>query len=146
MKRLYLYFLFALFCFLFVGCGNKEDNSAKNQNAAEEVVQIEQSDQGSEISDTNLPLPIQDEVQEYSTNLGFNPSVTNTLYKKKCASCHGKKGERSVNANIIIKNLDQESFIKKLSDLENDESKKHNLGISQRQIENLAKLISKGSQ
>ncbi|MBR8635968.1 cytochrome c, partial [Campylobacter jejuni] len=50
--------LIALSFFLLVlsACSNDEKNISKTQNTDQEVVQIEQNDEKTELSDSNLPL------------------------------------------------------------------------------------------
>lgn len=144
-KNLFIFFIGFVLFFL-CACQSEEKDLVKEQNSTEELVQIEQNDEKTQISDSNLPLPIEDEVKENATDLGFNLSVVNSLYKKKCSSCHGKKAELEVNGNRAIKNLDKQSLIQRLNDLEQDKNKNHILELSQRQIENLAEFISKGNK
>ncbi|EAI3899420.1 cytochrome c [Campylobacter coli] len=128
-----------LFLVLFLNaCSDDKEFNHKNQDAAEEIVQIEQNDEKTEFSDTNLPLPVDDEF-DISEEHKVNPSVVNSLYKQKCASCHGEKGEIKTKKGIAIKNLSSERFIQRLQNLK-DEA--HNF-LTQEQRENLAKYISK---
>lgn len=128
-----------LFIILFLSaCSDDKEFNHKNQDATEEIVQIEQNDEKTEFSDTNLPLPVDDEF-DISEKHKVNPSVVNSLYKQKCASCHGEKGEIKTKKGIAIKNLSSERFIQRLQNLK-DEA--HNF-LTQEQRENLAKYISK---
>lgn len=144
MRRLHLYFLPTIVCSLFLAC-QSEENPLKNQNFTEELVQIEQNDEKTQISDSNLPLPIEDGIGEVLMEFKLNSSVVNFLYKKKCASCHGKKGELRIDGSRVIKDLDKSVLVRRLSDLERDKSKNHVLDLSQDQIQNLAEFISKGN-
>ncbi|MFK0327555.1 c-type cytochrome [Campylobacter coli] len=131
--------LISLFAVLFLNaCSDDKEFNHKNQNTTEEIVQIEQNDEKTEFSDTNLPLPVDDEAS-ISEDYDVNPSVINSLYKQKCATCHGEKGEVKTKKGIAIKNLSSKKFIQRLQNLK-DEA--HNF-LTQEQRENLAKYISK---
>ena len=52
--------LILLIPFLFLSCDDSENLKPKNE--AQEVVQIEQNDEKTELSDYNLPLPVDDEL------------------------------------------------------------------------------------
>ncbi|MCH3853231.1 cytochrome c, partial [Campylobacter jejuni] len=82
--------------------------------------------------------PVDDEAS-ISEDYEVNPSVINSLYKQKCATSHGEKGEVKTKKGIAIKNLSSEKFIQRLQNLK-DEA--HNF-LTQEQRENLAKYISK---
>lgn len=133
--------------FLFLSCSSEEKQSPKFGEQTQESVQIEQSDEKTELSDTNLPLPVED---DDSQNQEFepSPSVIGYFYKQKCANCHGKKGEVKTDT-LILKKLNKQSFIEKLKAYQNStnaklkEVKAHSLNLSQEQIENLADYVIK---
>ncbi len=135
--------LFALLCLLFLGCENEKKDVLNTQNSNEELIVIEQDDEITPISDSNLPLPIEDESMENGENLSFNSSITSTLYKKKCASCHGKKAELKPQGSRALRNLDKQSLIQSLDLLEKNKDKDHILELSKSQIDGLAEFISK---
>lgn len=54
--RFFLAFLCVVF---FLACSNDKEFS-KSQNQKEEIVQIEQDDEKTDLNDTNLPLPVED--------------------------------------------------------------------------------------
>ncbi len=132
----------SLFIILFLNaCGSNEKVDSKNQNATEEVVQIEQNDERTELSDSNLPLPVDDEAQNLDNEYNINTSVVGALYKQKCASCHGNKGEKIIKG-IKIRNLDQQNFITKLTILKKDKNHKE---LTKDQIEQIAQFITKAN-
>lgn len=143
MRRFYLHLsLVVMFCSLFLACQNGE-SSTKTQNVIEEPVQIEQNDEKTQISDSNVPLPIEDGAGEVVVESKFNSSVVVFLYRKKCASCHGRKGELKIDGSRVIKNLDKSVLVRRLSELEKGKDKSHVLDLSQGQIQNLAEFISR---
>ncbi|EDK4686299.1 cytochrome c [Campylobacter jejuni] len=127
--------LIALSFFLLVlsACSNDEKNISKTQNTDQEVVQIEQNDEKTELSDSNLPLPVDDEHEA-------NPTIINSLYKQKCATCHGEKGELKPKNSTAIKTLGNKIFIQKIKMIKD---KNHSF-LSDEQIQNLADFINKG--
>lgn len=132
----------SLFIILFLNaCGSNEKVDSKNQNATEEVVQIEQNDERTELSDSNLPLPVDDEAQNLDNEYNINTSVVGALYKQKCASCHGNKGEKIIKG-IKIRNLDQQNFITKLTILKKDKNHKE---LTKDQIEQITQFITKAN-
>ncbi len=141
MRSVHSYFLSILLCFLLLGCEKENKDLSRDQNSAEDLVQMEQNDEKTQISDSNLPLPIEDEASESFTDPGLNLSVVNALYKKKCSSCHGKKAELKIGESRVIKNLDKRTLIESLKVLEKNKDKNHILELSQRQIESLAEFI-----
>jgi len=131
--------LFLLFYFCFLACENKEINKIKDNNIKEEVIQIEQDDEITQVNANNLPLPVEDEL------IGFDDSQENLklsrfLYKQKCAACHGKQGE--IPLKTALKDLGTNAFVQRLSLLQNQD-KNHNFKLSKEQILNLAKIFSK---
>lgn len=131
----------SLFIILFLNaCGDNEKMDSKNQNTTEEVVQIEQNDEKTEFSDSNLPLPVDDEAQNLDEGYNINTSVVSSLYKQKCASCHGNKGEK-ITKGIKIRNLDKQNFIIKLTALQKDKNHKE---LTKDQIEQISQFIIKG--
>ncbi|HDZ4931933.1 TPA: cytochrome c [Campylobacter jejuni] len=134
--------LIALSFFLLVlsACSNDEKNISKTQNTDQEIVQIEQNDEKTELSDSNLPLPVDDEAQISDNEYEANPSVINSLYKQKCATCHGEKGELKPKNSTAIKTLNNKIFIQKIKMIKD---KNHSF-LSNEQIQNLADFINKG--
>ncbi|ECY2115285.1 TPA: cytochrome c [Campylobacter jejuni] len=134
--------LIALSFFLLVlsACSNDEKNISKTQNTDQEIVQIEQNDEKTELSDSNLPLPVDDEAQISDNEYEANPSVINSLYKQKCATCHGEKGELKPKNSTAIKTLNNKIFIQKIKMIKD---KNHSF-LSDEQIQNLADFINKG--
>ncbi|TEY03068.1 cytochrome C [Campylobacter sp. US33a] len=57
------YFLGIFLIFLFSAC-TQNDNVSKNKANDEEVVQIEQNDEKTELNENNLPLPIEDDINQ----------------------------------------------------------------------------------
>lgn len=51
----------------FVACSD-EKVSKTNENSKEEAVQIEKNDETTQLSDSNLPLPVDDEDKNEETN------------------------------------------------------------------------------
>lgn len=143
------YFCFLVFfgIFLFLGCSSEEKQSPKFSEQTQEPVQIEQSDEKTEFSDTNLPLPVKDDSGQ-NQELEPSPSVIGSFYKQKCANCHGKKGELKTDT-LMLKKLNKQSFIEKLKAYQDNtntklkEFKAHSLNLSQEQIENLADYVIK---
>ncbi|EJT5027029.1 cytochrome c [Campylobacter coli] len=132
--------LISLFAVLFLNaCSDDKEFNHKNQNTTEEIVQIEQNDEKTEFSDTNLPLPVDDEAS-ISEDYDVNPSVINSLYKQKCATCHGEKGELKPKNSTAIKTLSNKIFIQKIKTIKD---KNHSF-LSDEQIQNLADFINKG--
>ncbi len=134
--------LIALSFFLLVlsACSNDEKNISKTQNTDQEVVQIEQNDEKTELSDSNLPLPVDDEAQSLDDEYEANPTIINSLYKQKCATCHGEKGELKPKNSTAIKTLGNKIFIQKIKMIKD---KNHSF-LSDEQIQNLADFINKG--
>ncbi|HED5760847.1 TPA: c-type cytochrome [Campylobacter jejuni] len=134
--------LIALSFFLLVlsACSNDEKNISKTQNTDQEVVQIEQNDEKTELSDSNLPLPVDDEAQNSDDKHEANPTIINSLYKQKCATCHGEKGELKPKNSTAIKTLGNKIFIQKIKKIKD---KNHSF-LSDEQIQNLADFINKG--
>ncbi|HAA1523848.1 cytochrome C oxidase Cbb3 [Campylobacter sp. BCW_6876] len=134
--------LIALSFFLLVlsACSNDEKNISKTQNTDQEVVQIEQNDEKTELSDSNLPLPVDDEAQSSDDEYEANPTIINSLYKQKCAACHGEKGELKPKNSTAIKTLGNKIFIQKIKTIKD---KNHSF-LSNEQIQNLADFINKG--
>ncbi|EGM2779987.1 cytochrome c [Campylobacter jejuni] len=134
--------LIALSFFLLVlsACSNDEKNISKTQNTDQEVVQIEQNDEKTELSDSNLPLPVDDEAQSLDDEHEANPTIINSLYKQKCATCHGERGELKPKNSTAIKTLGNKIFIQKIKTIKD---KNHSF-LSDEQIQNLADFINKG--
>lgn len=133
-------YLVIIFLFL-IGCSNNEDNSFKSKLLEQEIVQIEQNDEKTQVNDDNLPLPVGDDSLDDTQTLNMNLSIIGSLYKQKCANCHGKNGELKLKNNVKIKNLSKENFIQKFSFCEKQNDKDHCINLNQDQIENLAKYI-----
>lgn len=133
-------YLVIIFLFL-IGCSNNEDNSFKSKLPEQEIVQIEQNDEKTQVNDDNLPLPVGDDSLDDTQTLNMNLSIIGSLYKQKCATCHGKNGELKLKNNVKIKNLSKENFIQKFSFCEKQNDKDHCINLNQDQIENLAKYI-----
>lgn len=134
--------LIALSFFLLVlsACSNDEKSISKAQNTDQEIVPIEQNDEKTELSDSNLPLPVDDEAQNLDNKLEANPSVVSSLYKQKCATCHGEKGEIKSKNGVAIKTLNSKIFTQKIKMIKD---KNHSF-LSDEQIQNLADFINKG--
>lgn len=134
--------LIALSFFLLVlsACSNDEKNISKTQNTDQEVVQIEQNDEKTELSDSNLPLPVDDEAQTLDDEHEANSSIISSLYKQKCATCHGEKGELKPKNSTAIKTLGNKIFIQKIKMIKD---KNHSF-LSDEQIQNLADFTNKG--
>lgn len=134
--------LIALSFFLLVlsACSNDEKSISKAQNTDQEIVPIEQNDEKTELSDSNLPLPVDDEAQNLDNKLEANPSVVSSLYKQKCATCHGEKGEIKSKNGAAIKTLNSKIFTQKIKMIKD---KNHSF-LSDEQIQNLADFINKG--
>ncbi|ENY6720060.1 c-type cytochrome [Campylobacter jejuni] len=134
--------LIALSFFLLVlsACSNDEKNISKTQNIDQEVVQIEQNDEKTELSDSNLPLPVDDEAQTLDDEHEANSSIISSLYKQKCATCHGEKGELKPKNSTAIKTLGDKIFIQKIKMIKD---KNHSF-LSDEQIQNLADFTNKG--
>lgn len=133
-------YLVIIFLFL-IGCSNNEDNSFKSKLPEQEIVQIEQNDEKTQVNDDNLPLPVGDDSLDDTQTLNMNLSIIGSLYKQKCVNCHGKNGELKLKNNVKIKNLSKENFIQKFSFCEKQNDKDHCINLNQDQIENLAKYI-----
>lgn len=140
MLKIKILFILSVFLSVFVACSNDEKNVSKAQNTEQEMVQIEQNDEKTELSDSNLPLPVDDEAQNLNEEHDTNPSVISSLYKQKCATCHGEKGELKPKNTLAIKSLDKQIFIQKIKALKD---KNHSF-LSEEQIQNLADFINKG--
>lgn len=140
MQKIKILILSSFFCFSLIACSNDEKNTSKPQNTDQEIVQIEQNDEKTELSDSNLPLPVDDEIHNLENKYDANPSVISSLYRQKCASCHGEKGELKPENSIAIKTLNSKIFIQKIKKIKD---KNHSF-LSEEQIQNLADFISKG--
>ncbi|EFC31934.1 cytochrome c family protein [Campylobacter jejuni subsp. jejuni 414] len=81
-----------------------------------------------------------DEAQISDNEYEANPSVINSLYKQKCATCHGEKGELKPKNSTAIKTLNNKIFIQKIKMIKD---KNHSF-LSNEQIQNLADFINKG--
>ncbi|WP_141083447.1 c-type cytochrome, partial [Campylobacter jejuni] len=66
--------------------------------------------------------------------------IINSLYKQKCATCHGEKGELKPKNSTAIKTLSNKIFIQKIKTIKD---KNHSF-LSDEQIQNLADFINKG--
>lgn len=126
--------------FFLIACSNDENKNFKVQNTEQGIVQIEQNDEKTELSDSNIPLPVDDEAPNSDDQYYANPSVISSLYKQKCAICHGEKGELKSQKSVAIKTLNKEIFIRKMQILKD---KEHGF-LSKEQIQNLADFINKG--
>ncbi|AXP09110.1 cytochrome c [Campylobacter hepaticus] len=140
MQKTKILIILSFFLLFFMACSNDKKNTSKTQNTVEEIIQIEQNDEKTELSDSNLPLPVDDEMQTSKNTYEVNLSVISSLYKQKCASCHGEKGELQINHNPAIKTLNNKTFIQKIKILKD---KNHSF-LTQEQIYNLADFINKG--
>ncbi|MBK1971922.1 cytochrome c [Campylobacter sp. TTU-622] len=134
-------YLIIIFLF-FVGCSNNEDKSLKSKSSDQEIVQIEQNDEKTQVNDDNLPLPVGDDSLDDTQVLNMNLSIISSLYKQKCANCHGKEGELKLKNNIRIKNLSKENFMRKFNLCQKQNDKDHCINLNLDQIENLAKYIT----
>ncbi|TKX30794.1 c-type cytochrome [Campylobacter estrildidarum] len=139
MGKILIFFTSFFIALSISACGGDDELKSKKQNSVEEKVQLEQSDETTQLSDSNLPLPVDDEAEGLNGQYNTNLSIVNSLYKQKCANCHGEKGELKPKKSVTIKNLSREVLVLKLQKLK-DES--HNF-LSTEQIENLAKYITK---
>ncbi|HDZ5095774.1 TPA: cytochrome c [Campylobacter jejuni] len=140
MQKAKILITLSFFLLVLSACSNDEKNISKTQNTDQEIVQIEQNDEKTELSDSNLPLPVDDEAQISDNEYEANPSVINSLYKQKCATCHGEKGELKPKNSTAIKTLNNKIFIQKIKMIKD---KNHSF-LSNEQIQNLADFINKG--
>ncbi|MBM0636491.1 cytochrome c [Campylobacter sp. VicNov18] len=140
MQKTKILIVSSFFLLFLIACSNDKNNTSKPQNTDQEIVQVEQNDEKTELSDSNLPLPVDDEIQTLKNKYDANPSVISSLYKQKCASCHGEKGELKPNNSVAIKTLNSQIFIQKIKQIED---KNHSF-LSEEQIQNLADFMSKG--
>ena len=81
-----------------------------------------------------------DEAQTSDDEHEANPSIISSLYKQKCATCHGEKGELKPKNSTAIKTLGNKIFIQKIKTIKD---KNHSF-LSDEQIQNLADFINKG--
>ncbi|MGH2327602.1 c-type cytochrome [Campylobacter taeniopygiae] len=120
-------------------CSDNDELNSKKQNSTEDKVELEKSDESTQLSDTNLPLPVDDESDNFNTSYNANSSVIGSLYKQKCASCHGEKGELKPKKSAAIRNLSFENWTFKIQKLKDDS----HAFLTKEQSDNLAKYIIK---
>lgn len=132
--------LLIFFVIYLSACDQNEEKNVKYNDSKEELVQIEQNDEKTELSDNNLPLPVEDDGQNTNSTIEISSSIVSSFYKQKCASCHGQKGEISIKGRKL-RDLNKEIFMQKMFILKNDS---HHKNLSKEQNENLADFIFKG--
>lgn len=138
-KLMKKFVLFVFISFCFVACQSEEKSSLEAEKSQEVPVQIEQDDAKAQVSDTNLPLPVEDGGERELSQI--NSSVVSSLYQYKCATCHGKRGEISLQGTQINR-LSFENFVTQFNTLRTKDAN-HALSLSKEQINNIARLITK---
>ncbi|KAA6231436.1 cytochrome c [Campylobacter sp. LR264d] len=127
-----------IFILLFLSCSDTKKAQVNAQGVKEEPVAIEQTDETTQISDSNLPLPVEDS-NNINNAISPNESIVSSFYMQKCASCHGKRAELKYENARILNSLDEELLTQRLSTLQND--KDHNL--NSKQISPIVNFIKK---
>ncbi|TKX31862.1 c-type cytochrome [Campylobacter aviculae] len=120
-------------------CGDSDELNSKKQNSIEDKVELEKNDETTQLSDTNLPLPVDDESQDFNGEYNTNLSIIGSLYKQKCASCHGERGELKPKKSMAIRNLNFENWTLRIRKLKDDS----HAFLTEEQSDNLAKYIIK---
>ena len=108
-----MYKFIYVFCmvFMFIACSNDDKNLNTKQEVIEDVIQIEQSDAKTQVSDTNLPLPVDETVQN------------NFDFFNNCLSCHNQN---------YFDNISKNMFVSKIKEFQkNQKSKEHILNDEQ---------------
>ncbi|MBZ7940910.1 cytochrome c [Campylobacter molothri] len=120
-------------------CSDNDELNSKKQNSIEDKVELEKNDETTQLSDTNLPLPVDDESDNFNIIYNTNSSIVGSLYKQKCASCHGEKGELKPKKSVAIRNLSFENWTLKIQKLKDNS----HAFLTKEQSDNLAKYIIK---
>ncbi|MBZ7929894.1 cytochrome c [Campylobacter sp. RM9939] len=120
-------------------CSDNDELNSKKQNSIEDKVELEKNDETTQLSDTNLPLPVDDESDNFNITYNTNSSIVGSLYKQKCASCHGEKGELKPKKSVAIRNLSFENWTLKIQKLKDNS----HAFLTKEQSDNLAKYIIK---
>lgn len=113
----FVFFFLSLFSLFFLAC-QKNEQDTKKQNSNDEQVNIEQSDVKIEVNDTNIPLPVDDDI-----------SQENKIQKipfHKCFKCHDTIDKAKLDKLNTIQDLNHK--------------------LSKEELKNLSAFLAKGQE